>query len=190
MNRKLLRATLIGLVALAGIATFWPALSSAVGFKVDWGSEPKHASMAAVAKGACAGKGVTVVVDFGTTGKKPLSTECVGMMTDPLTGWEFISLFDHKVQGTDQYPSGFVCRIDGFPSVANQDCKDTPTYAEGTWAYYQASVANGGVWKPSPVGAAMTHPSCGSYEGWRFIAAGESTAGERPRFTPKPFDCK
>ena len=189
MNRKLLRATLIGLVALAALATFWPTLSAAVGFKLDWGSKPTHSSMAAEAKGACAGQGVTVVVDFGTTSKGRVQAECIGMVTDPLTGWEYISLFDHKVQGTGQYPTGFVCRIDGFPSATDQDCKDTPTYAEGTWAYYQASAANGGSWKPSPIGAAMTHPVCGSYEGWRFIAAGESTASERPRLTPKPFDC-
>ena len=190
MNRKLLRATLIGLVALAAIATFWPAVSSAIGFKIDWGSEPEHSSMAAVANGPCAAVGVSIVVDFGTTSKKPVSSECVGMVTDPLTGWEYISLFDHKVQGTDQYPTGFVCRIDGFPSMTNQDCKDTPTYSEGTWAYYQASSANGGAWKPSPVGAAMTHPGCGSYEGWRFISAGQSTATEFPRVSPKPFVCK
>lgn len=190
MNRKLLRTTLIGLVLLAAIATVWPALSSAVGLKLDWGSQTKPTGEVASAKGACAIKGVTVVVDFGTSSKKPIRASCVGTVTDPLTGWEYISLFDHKVQGTTQYPTGFVCRIDGYPSVAKQDCQHTPTYAEGNWAYYQASVTSGGAWKPSPVGAAMTHPSCGSFEGWRFIEAGQSTSQESPRFEAKPFECK
>jgi hypothetical protein len=190
MNRKLLRATLIGLVLLAATATVWPALSSAVGLKLDWGSQTKPSGWVASSNGACANKGVTVVVDFGISSQKPVTTECVGMVTDPLTGWEYISLFEHKVQGTAQYPTGFVCRIDGFPSVAKQDCQHTPTYSEGTWAYYQATLENGGVWKPSPVGAAMTRPVCGNYEGWRFIEAGQSTSQESPRFKPQPFECK
>lgn len=190
MNRKLLRATLIGLVLLAAIATVLPALSSAVGLKLDWASPTKPSGSVASATGACATKGVTVVVDFGSSSKKPIQATCVAAVTDPLTGWEYISLFDHKTEGTSQYPTGFVCRIDGYPSVAKQDCQHTPTYAEGTWAYYQASAAGGGSWKPSPVGAAMTHPGCGSFEGWRFIEAGQSTSQESPRFKAEPFECK
>ena len=192
MNRKLLRITLIGLVALVAFAAAWPALSGAVGFKVQSvRTTPLAAGLGhSNYRGECLGTkpGITLVVDYGALRSGQPEVRCaINRGSAELTGWSLFLSAGLKVTGTSDYPTGFVCRIDGLPSAAQQDCLHTPTTAEGTWQYFTASRTGG--WHFSMVGSAMSHPKCGDYQGWRFVKNSDGNGPHLPRVTPKPFSC-
>jgi len=193
MNRKLLRITLIGLVALVALAAAWPALSAAVGFKVQTVKNVKTLGTQldnTYYPGACEAPhaGVTLVVDYGSLRSgKPVVRCALHHGTDQLTGWSLFSAAGFKVAGTSDYPTGFVCRINGLPTPAQQDCLHTPTSVEGTWQYFTARQAGG--WRFSMVGSAMNRPVCGEYQGWRFVRLSEGSGPHLPRFAPTPFVC-
>jgi hypothetical protein len=204
MNRKFLRITLIGLIALAALASVWPALSAGLGIKLSVGDHSPvtgdNAGHPASHTGACtaARPGVTLVVDFGSTSKAKPLTFCAE--SKPATGWDVFKSAGVNVEGTSQYPVGFTCRIDGFPSLAQQDCQHTPTDQEGSWVYYTATVQGGSAsggsaqgsttdWHFSMIGSSMVHPKCGDYQGWRFEKGGYGVADKFPRVKPEPFKC-
>jgi len=193
MNRKLLRITLIGLVALVALAAAWPALSAAVGFKVQTVKNVKTLGTQldnTYYPGACEAPhaGVTLVVDYGSLRSgKPVVRCALHHGTDQLTGWSLFSAAGFKVAGTSDYPTGFVCRINGLPAQSQQDCLHTPTVAEGTWQYFV--VGNSGSWKFSMMGAAMSHPKCGEVQGWRFVKISDGPGPYPPRATPKTAMC-
>ena len=192
MNRKLLRITLIGLVALVAFAAVWPALSGAVGLKVQTvGVQPLGTSLdKTYYQGQCQSKrpGITLVVDYGSlkSGNPEIRCALPGE-TEKLTGWSLFLDAGIKVEGTSDYPTGFVCRINGLPTADKQDCLHTPTAGEGTWQYFTASKAGG--WHFSMVGSAMSHPACGDYQGWRFVTLSDGSGPHLPRVTPKPIAC-
>ena len=204
MNRKFLRATLIGLIALAALASVWPALSAGLGIKFSVGSQPSASGDGVTQSGNTAGTctidrpGVTLVIDFGSTSKAMPRTYCAE--SNPATGWDVFKSAGATVSGTSQYPVGFTCRINGFPSPAQQDCQHTPTNQEGSWVYYTATAqggsAQGGTaqgnsheWRFSMIGSSMVHPHCGDYQGWRFEKGGYGVADKLPRVKPEPFQC-
>ena len=181
-----LRAVLVGLVCLVaagGLLTVLPESKDPV-------SNPGQNHEA---KACEAGSGVTVVVDFGTS-KPPLVSCALGFSG---TGWQALEAAAITVEGTAQFPVGFVCRLAGWPEPKKQSCADTPNYQEGHWAYYYANpgktpgaAGNAADWQISGIGAAMRKPACGSFEGWRFLLVGESTQSARPRVAPKPTVCR
>jgi hypothetical protein len=139
--------------------------------------------------GACNDEqGVSLVVDFGSSSTQSPMTTCVKNFKG--TGWQLFSAAGIKVAGTDEFPTGFVCRIANWPSAEKQPCTSTPTNAQGTWAYFVASVSTQNQWQFSGQGAATHKPGCGSLEGWRFVEPGESASASLPRVTPMPFGCK
>jgi hypothetical protein len=115
-------------------------------------------------------KNVTLVVDFGKQSRRPIRVIAVNDIAQTLTGWNLFSLAKLKVQGTTQYPRGFVCRIEGWPTAKQQDCSSTPSFRSGHWAYYVTNFQLGGGWLLSGQGAGSHIPDCGGYEGWSWIS--------------------
>lgn len=201
MNRKLLRMTLVGLVALVVLAAIWPSLSAAVGFKLENTGEQHSNKYNQAISGACTPRhqGVTLVVDFGSLlpNSKPL-VRCATSSKTKLTGWTLFAASGFRVAGTSDYPTGFVCRINGYPTRAQQDCQHTPNSVEGTWVYYTAgSISSVPVaksffrtWHFSPMGASMSAPICGDYQGWRFVKLSDGKGPLLPRYSPRPFTCE
>jgi hypothetical protein len=198
MNRKFLRITLIGLIALAALASVWPAVSAGLGIKLDVkapttssanaGSNQLDRSKSRLGSCTTTHHGVTLVVDFGSSSDAQPLTVCAE--SSPADGWKLFKAAGVKVAGTAQYPVGFVCRINDYPSLADQDCEQTPTAAEGSWVYFTASAkTNFHDWRFSMVGASMNRPECGDVQGWRFVKASDGSNTKYPRVKPEPFKC-
>jgi len=184
MTRKLLRSTLIGLIALVALG----AVANAVApdwFAVRVVSHVPVKSASAdfpVSKSECELAGVTLVVEQSAT-SNPL-VRCVAGFRG--TGWELFGAAKVAVAGTEQYPQGFVCRIAGYPSVSKQSCNGTPTLREGTWTYWFATATTGEKWHLAMQGAAARKPLCGDVEAWVFSTGGNQPA---PKFVPEPLSC-
>lgn len=178
--RTPLRSILISLVALVAIGGAVTALTE------EKDSSP--ISNFVGSKGACESEGVTLVIDFGAKSDKPPIETCEKKFSG--NGWQLFDAAGIEIQGTSEFPEGFVCRIQNWPSDSVQDCADTPTYSEGTWAYYYADSKNGSKWLLSGAGAAMRNPECGSIEGWLFLEPGEDRSILKPSIDPHPFVCK
>jgi len=187
MNRNLMRYTLIGLIVLATIWAAVPEITKALGVKVAWPSLGTI-SEKPVTQSACVDEGVTLVIDFGTGSQRKAKTICAATFgTQQLdTGWTLFAAGRIAVEGTADYPTGFVCRIDGFPNSQSERCEHVPGSNAGHWAYFTATDASG--WHYSQIGSALSHPHCGNWQGWRFVPAGE-TRILPPRVKPEPFDC-
>jgi hypothetical protein len=173
--RNSLRLALIGLIALVAVGSF-----------VANSKAPTAES--SISKPVEDTKPVTLVIDFGKASGKSVQSFDLQNVKNNATGWDLFALAKLTVQGTHQFPSGFVCRIDGWPSEALQDCADTPAYSEGHWAYYVTSLQLGGGWLLSGQGAATHIPDCAAYEGWAWVAAGQESAA--PRFDVQLRGCK
>jgi hypothetical protein len=156
-------------------------------FAVAVGLLAPSATVAARAENSIS-KTVTVVVDFGKKSGRATRVIALSNISTSATGWTLLAQTKLKIEGTQQYPTGFVCRIAGWPTSKQQDCADTPTYKEGHWAYYVTSFSRGGGWLLSGQGAASHVPDCAGYEGWSWIAGGE--ANKPPRFKVENRACK
>jgi len=199
-----LRPVLIGLillVAVVGLVRVVPATNS----------QPNTSASLGVTNGQCtqAHEGVSLVVDFGAdSGREPL-VKCAAnfnsaksSVSNLLSGWQLFAATGVAVAGTTEYAVGFVCRIDGYPTVAEQPCTSTPTYAQGHWAYFYSQAGSSGAgssgagkagrWQFSMTGAADHKPDCGSVEGWLFVrgnSAGATASKLQPSVSPKAFSC-
>jgi len=131
--------------------------------------------------GYCSSEGVSLMIDFGDK----TETSCAFSFTG--SGWDLFAATSHKAEGTSEYPVGFVCRIDGYPTQADQPCTNTPTSAQGTWAYYYASAQLGDHWLFSATGASTRKPACGDMDAWVFIRPGEKS--HEPSQVPHTFKC-
>ena len=156
----------------------------AIGGVFSLASNPAPASKSSGLSDCSAKQRVDLVIDFGD-GR--VRTGCAANFTG--TGWQLFKALGIEVQGTDQYPEGFVCRIDNSPTLQEQGCHSTPRYDQGSWAYFYATAETGGKWVFSPTGAALRHPPCGSVEGWRFIHPGEEPATSPPSTNLRPHQC-
>lgn len=188
MNRKFMRLTLAALVALVAIGAAWPFLAKAV--KVSNGSGASGSTWVA---GPCSmqNQGVTLAVDFGSAAERRPVLRCLvaGDKTDTnLTGWSLFESVGLNVEGTEQYPEGFVCRIESVPSKAAQPCTSTPALRDGTWVYFQS--AQGSPWRFAMRGAASVQPTCGDFEGWRFVLPTDGAHPKPPRVSPNSFKCQ
>ena len=179
--RLSLRAVLVSLVAFVAIGG---AISGLLGATPAHNKPPKP-TWFAIAQGSCsAGSngGVSEFIDFGS-GKK-VKSFCTFKFSG--SGWDLLTSAA-KVEGTSEFPTGFVCRIDGWPTPEAQDCKNTPTYAEGSWAYFLSN--NAGGWGFSGTGSGMHHPACGTSEAWVWVAGGNDPTQAMPSVEPAVFNC-
>ena len=185
MNRKLMRWSLLLLIFLAMAYTAGPSLAGFIGISVP---DPMETFVEKGSKlGPCTDDGVTLVVDYGTAASK-LVVVCAthyGQSRED-SGWGLFAAANQDVTGTSDYPAGFVCRINGYPSSKVATCDSTTNLGPGRWAYFKAVDSRG--WRYSHIGAAMDEPVCGNWEGWRYVRDGNSSTGV-PRITPKPFKC-
>ncbi len=159
--RLFVRLSLIGLVALV-----------AIGFAVNTilqadGSTPGTKQIDAVTfvDGTCSQDGISLTIDFGTREDLPAIDRCVSNFTK--TSWDLLISAQLSVTGTQKYPVGFVCRINGFPDESVESCMDTPNSRVGSWAYFVAGSGSGS-WQYSSWGASSHKPACGSAEAWVF----------------------
>jgi hypothetical protein len=179
-----LRVVLFGLVALVALGSLWSSLTAAAPSTSPPTSAKQEAAAATFEAGVCNEnrKGVTAVIDFGKA--RAALSYCAQNFSG--TGWGLLAE-QVKVDGTLDYPTGFVCRIEDVPSVKDQDCKNTPTYAEGSWAYFVADEASAG-WVLSGTGASMRRPECGTSEAWVFTS-GKNIEQQKPSLEPVIFSC-
>lgn len=115
----------------------------------------------AAASTCSSASGVNVIVDFGGS----IKTGCAA--GDPASAWAALQAAGFSVEGTQRFPTTFVCRIDGFPAPAQEACIQTPP-ASAYWALWSAPA--GGSWSYSTQGAATLNPAPGTAIGLAFGA--------------------
>jgi hypothetical protein len=116
-----------------------------------------------------ANTGVTVIVDDQNLGEGKLYVGCaLGAQPDGVAALEHAGF---ELEGTENYGFGFICRIDGEPTPAEQSCKTTPP-ASAYWSYWHGKP--GGRWGYSHFGAASpeSRAPVNSVEGWSFGSGG------------------
>lgn len=175
ISRRTVLIALVVLVAAGGVISTVP-------------SDVPNPKASSVSSGQCqTSSGVSLAIDFGSSSDREISQFCLSDFAS--SGWDIFAAAGVEVEGTSEYPTGFVCRIDAWPSEEIQPCTKTPTASQGTWSYFVAD-ANDTDWKYSGQGAAARNPGCGAAEGWRFIEPGESASQNTPRAKPATFVCK
>ena len=174
MSRFRLRTVLIALLALVAIG----GLISRV----------PNLNLGFYSSKDCSVQSTTLVVDFGTGSTPQSSLRCASNFTG--TGWQLFAATGFHVEGTSQYPTGFVCRIEQVPSPRQDACLNTPDNKNGHWAYFYSTASTGNTWHFSPIGAATRKPKCGDWDGWRYLLPGEDAASNPPRQEPSPYSCK
>jgi hypothetical protein len=180
--RLSLRTVLIALVALVAIGTGYSALS---GVNPTASASPRSTeAVEIIAETQCSKEtpGVSIVVEFSGA-SQDLEFCQQGFASD---GWTLLTNIA-QVEGTEQYQTGFVCRINGWPAPADQDCIDTPKYSEGSWAYFLSNSKN--QWTYSGIGASFHKPVCGSTEAWLWVPGSQSPTQSLPSIAPKTFKC-
>lgn len=173
MTRKLVRGTLLALIALVAVAALVNSISI---------EQPIDQTKAAVSAGICKSAGITEIIQFDNRTLK----FCVNYQKQ--TGWDLLNQIGATPQGTQQYPTGFVCRLYEYPS--EQDCQDTPSASEGTWNYFYATAATSSKWIYSQAGASARKPKCGDVEAWVFEEPLSNDSANEPTEIPSPIDCQ
>lgn len=158
---------LIGLVAIV-------AIGALIGTP-----EAKETLEPKFTEGWCSGDGVALTIEGSDT-----TTRCATDFRD--TSWNLFAVTGNKVRGTDNYPTGFVCQINGEPKA--QDCKDTPRYDEGSWSFFVAA-PGAKSWQYAVTGAGRHFSVCGSAEAWVFVPAGQSPENSMPKTKPQTQTC-
>jgi hypothetical protein len=171
LNLRLALMLLIALVAVGGV---WSGLNS-----------PQSSDNSSATVGPL--KSATLVVDFGSDSGRETKVIQLADLPNAATGWDLLVRADVAVQGTDQYPTGFVCRIDGWPTEQAEACDETPAYSDGHWAYFVTSKKLGGGWLLSGQGAATHVVECGGFEGWKWVGPNDDSTP--PRVSPEVGDC-
>jgi hypothetical protein len=172
LNLRVALLLLIGLVAIGGVWSGFQAPGPAKGMGA---TDPAH-------------KSATLVIDFGAKSGREVKVLKVENLKTDATGWDLLIRSGATVKGTSQYPTGFVCRIDGWPKEDSQTCQDTPAFKDGHWAYFVTSKKFGKDWMLSGQGAATHVADCGEYEGWKWV--GPSEAATPPSVAPEVGDCQ
>jgi hypothetical protein len=133
----------------------------------------------------CTSPSVAVVVDFRHFGGG-IQRGCVAPGG---TGLQVLATVFGVTQV--QREPGFVCRINGLPTEAQDACVNTPP-SNAYWAYFHGRA--GSDWVYSAAGAATYVPPPGTVEGWAFGAGappGVSVASVLPaKVAPSPTDSR
>ena len=134
------------------------------------------AGPAAATQGRCApGTGVTVVVDYGPIGGG------VVMACDPdgagKSAAEVVTDAGFSLQYVSSQP-GFVCRVNGQPGEADEDCGGTPP-PDAYWGLFWSD-ADPETWAYSSEGAGSLDVPEGGSIGWRFQDGGDREVPSAP----------
>ena len=124
--------------------------------------------------------GVTVVVDFQELGGGVV-IRCFPHPTSSSTGLAALQGAGFTPTGTLGFGLGFICRIEGQPTMTDEKCIDTPP-ATAYWSYWYAP--NGGSWKYSDLGVSNHKVILGGFEGWSFAKDKTSATVPPPRVAP------
>jgi hypothetical protein len=116
------------------------------------------------------GKGVTVIVDFGSTTTKSCAPG------DPTSGLTALKGAGFTYAFVARFP-GMVCRINGKPTPAQDACVVAPPSTK-YWSYWTA--LRGGTWTYATVGAGTDNPKPGTVRGWAY-GAGKPPAVAVPK---------
>ncbi len=92
--------------------------------------------------------GVTEIVDEEHVGTEKIYVGCA--LGEPANGAETLLRAGFDVEGTKEYGLGFICRIEGEPTLAEQSCQ-LAAPANAYWSYWSGKP--GGRWSYEPVGA-------------------------------------
>lgn len=180
MKRPNLRIVLGALVAL--VALGWAASS------LDLVRIPNSFDVQSSSSMATSSGSVQLVVEYGQASGKANFVKSVKGFSG--TGWQLLQAAGLMVQGTDEYPNSFVCRIDGWPTESIENCHSTPSANRGVWKYYITDSKIGSGWLLSGQGAAGRQSICGQAEAWVRVEPGQSEADSRPKTQPKVFACQ
>lgn len=174
--RLFVRLSLLGLVALV-----------AAGFLLGGNQATPQASIKAIVlEGQCADSGISVVVDFGSERANQTIEKCVQNYQG--NSWNLLTVAGFKVEGTEKYPTAFLCRINQVPDQEAEKCISTPGTLNGSWAYFIADPKTNS-WTYSDYGAATHMAKCGSAEGWRFLQPDEDLK-TAPNVKPVTTSCE
>jgi hypothetical protein len=120
--------------------------------------------------------GVIVAVDFGHWGGNVQR----GCDATPSTGYDALHAAGFSTTGTRHDGPGFICRINDYPTPAEQACVLTPP-ASAYWSYWHAAAGQNS-WSYSTLGAQSYHPPPGSVDAWVYGSTDGGSGG--PTFTP------
>jgi hypothetical protein len=129
-------------------------------------------------------KGVVVVVDFRHFG----GVVERGCGPTPTTGYDAMHHAGFTTAGDDQDGPAFVCRIDDFPTPAQQSCARTPP-TSASWSYWHANPGQSS-WSFSQLGAMSTHPQAGSVDAWVYGSTVGGGQNGQPSFSPASVRAK
>lgn len=145
---------LLGALAVAPLMATAPATGAA-----SAPDRPGAAPAQATAPAPCPrGRGVTVVVDFGSSRR----TGCAP--GDPRSGLDALRAAGFATVMVARFP-GMVCRINGLPKPAVDACVIPPPPTR-YWSYWHAT--RGGKWTYSSGGAGTYDPKPGTVDGWAY----------------------
>ncbi|MBB1484318.1 hypothetical protein H5392_10660 [Tessaracoccus sp. MC1865] len=156
----------------------------------SWVASPS--ASAAVTDGHCTtDTGVTLVVDHQELGGGRI-IKCVEDVPGGTSGLGLLKLAGLSAEGTLHDGPGFVCRINGRPSLNEsipvdgspdyrERCVDTPPKT-AFWSYWHAP--NNGSWTFSQMGGGNREVIPGGYEGWSFSLNNTENSNPPPGVTP------
>jgi hypothetical protein len=128
--------------------------------------------------------GVVVVVDFRHFGGAVER----GCGPTPTTGYDAMHHAGFTTAGDDQDGPAFVCRIDDFPTPAQQSCARTPP-TSASWSYWHANPGQTS-WSFSELGAMSSHPQAGSVDAWVYGSTVGGGQHGQPSFSPASVRAK
>jgi MYXO-CTERM domain-containing protein len=129
-------------------------------------------------------RGVVVVVDFRHFG----GAIDRGCGPTPTTGYDAMHHAGFNTAGDDQDGPAFVCRIDDFPTPAQQSCARTPP-TSAAWSYWHANPGQNS-WSFSELGAMSSHPQAGSVDAWVYGSTVGGGQNGEPAFSPASVRAK
>lgn len=162
------RACLLCLLALLGAGAQAPAAAAEIvpnpdpSLIAEWAPcEPKT--------------GVTVIVDRRTLGDQKIYVRCA--LGPQPNGVSTLLEAGFDLDGAADWGLAFICRIDGQPTPAEEDCLKTPG-GNRYWSYWNGRA--GGSWNYSGVGAGseLSAAKIDDVQGWSFGSGGQ------PRILP------
>ncbi len=146
-------------LAAAGLLFSLAACSAPAATQPAASAPATTAPASATASGDC--DGVQVIVDSGALKQDAADTSTCVSVTEPTGASEILAEADIKTEGTEQYPTELVCRVNGVPAADldithkagtyREECKGMPAAfaywslwvkpADGEWAYAQEGLS-------------------------------------------------